>query len=302
MAQRLQVRAPDGRVYDVVPGRPTPQGVGRAGMYTEQPGAGPRGRGDGEVGALGVGTFGEAQDLDRVSRGKMIRVQSPTVAIPLRPAAQVPIDGAPLGVMQVTQVSPNKIQLLTIQIDRERITEAPNCELRCRIRWGVGGARDFLFCDWSDGGLISLVADELWVDAIPYAPSEQFGPFDPTGFERLISACVGEGGNDAIPPQFTAPLVMLLPGAATSVPVPAYARAVSVVAMNTGFGAGTVLSDPYPDLVMRLFAGTTQLATFVGPTVAGGAAVPIARAGAVTINNTSATERISVSPVFHLGV
>lgn len=289
------------------PGQPHPAG----------PNVGPRGRGVGETGALGVGVFGSPKDLDRISRGKMVRVMSDSPPLsPIKEGAFIPRDGQPIGVMQVTQVdpgvrsqddqhlfSPGEIHLLTVQIDREKIQSSLNCDLRCRIRWGVGGARDFLICDWADGGLISIVADELWVDAIPYATTDDL-PFEAQGFERLISACVGIGGNDAIPPQFTTPIRTLAPGAIQTIsPTPAYARAVSLVA-HYAPGAANPLADPYPDLTLELFSAlpAQDYAMYIGPTIVGGAAVPISGADGVRIRNTSAVDSISLRAVFHLGV
>lgn len=262
---------------------------------------GPRGRGPGVAGPMGVDVFGELEDLDRVARGKIVRVQDPTGASPLKAGALVPIEGEPIGVMQVTQVDLKAIHLITVQIDREDIQESNNCDLRCRIRWGVGGARDFLECDWADGGLISIVADELWVDAIPFRPVD-FSAYVSAGFERLLSCCVGLGGNDAIPPQWTSAVRRIAPAGFFDFPIPAYTRAVSLVAHYSP-GAPNLLASPYPDLVLELNQSLPffPIGLFTGDTIVGGAAVPVSNAANARVHNIGA-DNIDTTVIFHLGV
>lgn len=256
---------------------------------------GARGRGPGGHGPLGVGYFGEESDLDRISRGKKVRIAD--AALALAEDSVVPQLGQPIGIMAVTHIDP-KINLVTVQLDRVKEADAPNCELRVRVRWGVGGASDQLEADWADGGLISVVADEIWVDAVPYVPLE--GPFNPTGFNRLVSACVGVGSTDAIPPQFTSQTRVRGGGTTTDFVVPPYARAVSLIAFDE---AGDFV-DPYPDIVMQLVRTSviSQMATFVGPTIAGGAAVPLSAAERVRILiHPAHVGLVRLTVVFHLG-
>lgn len=242
---------------------------------------------------LNLEVFGGVSQLERVKYGQQLTMSG----VPNTPGVPA-VEGIAERVLHVPQISKLGVMQVSLQLDRIRTLQSTNADVRARIRWGVGGASAEFFCDWADGGLINLVADELDVDAVPYAPDDD-SPFNSSGLSTRLSACVGVGGNVNVPPQLTSVQRLLVPGAATTYSVPPYTRAVSIVSM----APAAPLVDPYVDLRLQLISlPATPFATFDGSTIAGGAAVPAANSVAATIVNVAAAATAKrVRAVFHLG-
>lgn len=227
-------------------------------------------------------------DRARVHRGQLRRIV-PGEAV----------DGFAVDVMPVTRpVSPAAVFACSIQLDRERVLHTSNCDVRALIRWGVGGASDVVVADWADGGIITVVADEVFVKALPFAPNLD-APFDSSGFETILTAAIGLTSTGVIPPQHTSQTSVVAPGGTFSVAVPPFTRAISIM------GADTVapLSDPYPFLTLQLLRlPATVFATVPGSVINGGAAVPSSNAVTASVSvSAAAPSPLRVGFVFHLG-
>lgn len=265
----------------------------------------PRGRAwDAQPGTaeLGVRHYGPASELDRVKFGQRVLLRAPTAT-----DAGNMIQGQDVPVLQVPHVS-HDFRAITIAIDRQSKPLVPaagdNCDVRCRLRYGLGGVSDTVFMDWSDGGLLTVVADEIEVVAVPFAPS-LLTAYQCTVDQGSVSAVVASGSSaGAIPPVFTEALTPVAIGASASFFIPSWARAVSLMCVElNGAGNADLTVNPYQFVTLALTNQAVPFGLIDGPALAGGAAVPLSSADGITVTVLAAAPfDMRVKPVYHLGM
>lgn len=110
-------------------------------------------------------------------------------------------------------VGPPRAQ--TIQLFRDDNRLGANADYRAHIFYGVGSAQNELFCDWSQGAQITLVANWIRVNAQTYTPLA-FAPYNPSAGIVQIGAALVEGTvAKGRPATFTEPTILVADAATT---------------------------------------------------------------------------------------
>lgn len=214
-------------------------------------------------------------------------------------AAKLPTVNAVVPVMEVRDFG--KPQAVTLQLDNNVVTPGVNnAQVRARIEYGIGGASDVFECDWADGGLVTVVAQRLTVVARGDLINPD-NPYDMGAQVFEVVASVGEGQPSVIMPTFTEQKATIAPTTvAGAFDPPPFAKAVSIYAQNET----NTFADPYPDFQAVWFSqsGGTLMGRTEGAYIGGGSAIPIPNNATLFIRNTSATDDIRPTLIWHLGL
>lgn len=163
----------------------------------------------------------------------------------------------------------------SIQLGRSDEVNAGNADVRARISYGCGGARNSFDVDWVHGAQFSIVCNTVSVDAVTYAPISGL-PYDAASASVALVALVTKGtvAQGRCPATYTEPQRVLAnapdPASFVTLPFPDFAREVTVHLANNNDPA-----TPTGVTLTFLNSGAQEFAVYDGQVCAGGRSIPI---------------------------
>lgn len=214
-----------------------------------------------------------------------------------------PLPAAPGAIVQVLPKNSGMYgppAVHSVQLARGDETPAANSDVRARVAYGCGGARNSFDCDWLHGAQFSLVCNELSVNAISYAP-DTGTPYDPSGGNVFLAASVAKGSvnSNGAPLTYTEPSVTLADAGPTSIaefPVRDFVREFTVhLSQNNDATLKNIT-------VSFIGGGSTSYANYDISVFAGGRRVPIPGMTVLVRIRNLAVGNKTVTPQWFLGL
>lgn len=178
----------------------------------------------------------------------------------------------------------------------------PNAAVRARVRYSAGKAEDISFeCDWR--GEIELVASRVELSRVVFKPDDA-APFHETSL-KLRAIATLDGPTPRIPATYTVPAVNVNAGAYRSVPLPALAQRVSVLARYGG-DPEDVGDVPLGQIFVSFATETGNAMGYIDAMSARealfglGLSIPAGAVDLLLVNLSA--DPIDLGAIFHLGV
>jgi hypothetical protein len=180
--------------------------------------------------------------------------------------------GQVIGVLPKNNRMYGPPKTVTVNLYRSDDPQVGNADFRARVTYGVGGASNQFFCDWTAGTQFSITANNVSVDAVSYAPDglQAYMPDTTDGF--FLGAMVTEGASASEGLTYTEPLQSVTNGNVLNFDAPDFAKRIMVhSALKLDYTAAT-------GIFLQFISGATLIAEYdlrvMGGYLDGGILIP----------------------------